>query len=243
MRDYSKINSIVVLTGAGISAESGIRTFRDSDGLWEDHPIEDVATPEGFLRNPSLVYKFYNARRKQLLSEDIGPNRAHKALADLEKCFGEKLLLVTQNVDNLHERAGSDYVLHMHGELLKMRCQVSNQVFESLESFNETTICDCCQMPKNLRPHIVWFGELPFYISDIYRALEDCDLFLSIGTSGNVYPAAGFSQMAKQNGKSYNVEFNQEETSISNSFDKHIYGPAASTLPKFVSKLIEAKNG
>ncbi len=229
------VNSIVVLTGAGISAESGIDTFRASDGLWENHRIEDVATPEGFERNPQLVHHFYNARRRQLLSPDIRPNAAHSALARLEHEFPGKVLIVTQNVDNLHERAGSKSLLHMHGELLKMRCQNSNLVFDIREDLGFDTECRCCRSPGNLRPDIVWFGEMPMHMPRIISTLEQCDLFLSIGTSGNVYPAAGFYQNAKSCG-AFTVELNLDPTQ--SRFDEHIYGPASSIVPTYVQGLL-----
>jgi len=229
------VNSIVVLTGAGISAESGINTFRASDGLWENHPIEDVATPEGFERNPQLVHHFYNARRQQLLRDDIRPNSAHSALARLEHEFPGDVLIVTQNVDNLHERAGSRALLHMHGELLKMRCQVSNLVFDIREDLGFDTECRCCRTPGNLRPDIVWFGEMPMHMPRILSALQQCDLFLSIGTSGNVYPAAGFYQSAKARG-AYTVELNLDQTQ--SHFDQHIYGAATILVPDYVQSLL-----
>lgn len=152
---------IVVLTGAGISAESGIRTFRATDGLWENHPVDEVATPEGFARNPKLVQRFYNERRKQLFSDQIAPNAAHFALAELEKKLGDNLLIVTQNVDNLHERAGSKNVIHMHGELLKVRCVKSGKIYDWQRDIGEHDKCPCCTPAQILRPHIVWFGEMP----------------------------------------------------------------------------------
>lgn len=230
------VHSIVILTGAGISAESGIRTFRASDGLWENHRIEDVATPEGFARNPQLVHHFYNARRRQLLQEDVRPNPAHSALARLEHSFPGEVLIVTQNVDNLHERAGSRNLVHMHGELLKMHCQVSGLVFDIREDLGFDTVCRCCGEPGNLRPHIVWFGEMPLEMPRITRALEQCDLFLSIGTSGNVYPAAGFHQSAKGHG-ARTVELNLDPTH--SRFDEHLYGPASELVPEFVERLLQ----
>ena len=182
----ARAESIVVLTGAGISAESGIKTFRAADGLWENHPIDDVATPEGFERNPQLVYEFYNQRRQQLLSGQVRPNAAHSYLAKFEHEFSGKFLLVTQNVDDLHERAGSENLIHMHGELLKMRCLNSLLIFDIAEDFNFDTECRCCLSPGNLRPHIVWFGEMPLQMNKINQALESCDVFAAIGTSGNV---------------------------------------------------------
>lgn len=226
--------SIVVLSGAGISAESGIETFRAADGLWANHPVEDVATPEGFQRNPQLVYEFYNQRRRQLLSPEIAPNEAHKALASFERSFTGDFLLVTQNVDNLHERAGSQNVLHMHGELLKMRCLNSRLVFDTRDDFNFDNHCRCCLSPGNLRPHIVWFGEMPFYMNQINAALEACDLFIAIGTSGNVYPASGFYQTAKIR-RAHTVELNLDRTG--SSFDQHEYGPATETVPNFFNSL------
>tara|TARA_Y100001954_G_scaffold238351_1_gene305594 strand:+ start:1369 stop:2094 length:726 start_codon:yes stop_codon:yes gene_type:complete len=231
---HKKFTSIVILTGAGISAESGIKTFRDEDGLWENHRVEDIASPEGFQRNPKMVYNFYNERRKQLLSNEVKPNRGHMALAQLENDFKGQTTLITQNVDDLHERAGSKSVLHMHGELLKMRCQFTNQVFLTKKSFDEKTACLCCHKPGALRPHIVWFGEVPFYMDDIQRVLEKCDLFLSIGTSGQVYPAAMFMQVARQQG-ALTIEINKDPTANSPLFDKTFHGKAGDILPDFIS--------
>lgn len=226
---------IVVLTGAGISAESGIQTFRASDGLWENHRIEEVATPEGFAQNPALVHQFYNMRRQHLLSPDIRPNLAHTALAVLEHAVNEtcngSFLLITQNIDNLHERAGSRNLVHMHGELLKMRCQNTDLIFDISEELSMDSHCRCCREPGNLRPHVVWFGEIPLAMSRITRALESCDLFISIGTSGNVYPAAGFHELAKKHG-AHTVELNLETTG--SRFDEHIYGKASDVVPAFI---------
>lgn len=227
-------NSIVVLTGAGISAESGINTFRAIDGLWENHPVDEVATVQGFQRNPQLVYDFYNQRRRQLRSEKIGPNPAHSALAKFEHDFAGSFLLVTQNIDNLHERAGSKNILHMHGELLKMRCLNTELVFDISEDFSFDTQCRCCRSSGNLRPHIVWFGEMPFHMNQINQALESCDLFVAIGTSGNVYPAAGFYQTAKIS-RAQTVELNLERTG--SRFDKHIYGKASEIVPAYFEGL------
>ena len=229
--------SIVVLTGAGISAESGIRTFRAADGLWEEHRVEDVATPEGFERDPELVQRFYNERRAQLLSDAIQPNKAHLALADLEQGFDGRFLLVTQNIDNLHERAGSQNVIHMHGELLKMRCSFSEQVFDITADITTDALCPCCGKAGRLRPHIVWFGEMPMKMEQIYRALMGCDLFLSIGTSGNVYPAAGFVQQANEAG-AHSIEINLEPSAVESQFDQHLYGKAGEVLPVFVQQLL-----
>jgi len=227
--------SIVVLTGAGISAESGIKTFRATDGLWEDHPIEKVATPEGFYSNPELVYKFYNDRRRQLTLPQIKPNAAHIALANFEKKTKGSFLLVTQNIDNLHERASSKNMRHMHGELLKMRCTQTDQIYEIQDDFDERRICECCLQAGNLRPHVVWFGEMPLFMNEIDLALASCDHFIAIGTSGNVYPAAGFYQTAK-NGGAHTVELNLETTR--SSFDEQIQGVATDIVPKYFEKLL-----
>ncbi|MFM1896439.1 MAG: NAD-dependent protein deacylase [Pseudomonadota bacterium] len=233
-------HSVVVLTGAGISAESGIQTFRAADGLWEEHAIEDVATPEGFLRNPSLVYEFYNQRRRKLLADDIKPNTAHFALARFEQQFPGDFLLVTQNIDNLHERAGSRNLIHMHGELLKMRCENSQLVFDIRDDLNFDTVCRCCKSPGNLRPHIVWFGEMPMGMARINQALEACDLFIAIGTSGLVYPAAGFYQTARL-ARAHTVELNLERTR--SSFDEHICGPASVMVPAYLDSLLSPRPG
>ncbi|MFT5574116.1 MAG: NAD-dependent deacetylase [Cryomorphaceae bacterium] len=232
-----KVNSIVVLTGAGISAESGIKTFRASDGLWEEHRIEDVATPEAFERDPKLVQHFYNLRRQPLLDNEVEPNPAHTALVDLEQSFSGEFLLVTQNIDNLHERAGSQKVRHMHGEILKMRCARSQQIFACKRAIAVSDECDCCKEAGNLRPHIVWFGEMPLFMEEIYQALESCDLFIAIGTSGNVYPAAGFVQMANRAGAK-TLEINLEASSVANEFDLAVYGKAGEVLPGWVQEFL-----
>lgn len=229
--------SIVVLTGAGISAESGIKTFRADDGLWEEHRVEDVATPEAFERDPWLVQKFYNERRRPLLDELVAANAAHIALAKLEKKFNGEFLLVTQNIDNLHEQGGSKNIVHMHGEVLKMRCGQTNKIFDCYQNIEVSDLCDCCGEPNNLRPHIVWFGEMPLYMDEITRAISECDLFISIGTSGNVYPAAGFVQMAKKSGAK-TLEINLEKSNVANDFDQGIYGKAGDVLPVWVDEFL-----
>ena len=233
----SRPRSIVVLTGAGISAESGIETFRAAEGLWANHRVDDVATPEGFARNPQLVYEFYNQRRRQLLTPEISPNAAHSALAKFEHEFDGEFLLVTQNVDNLHERAGSQNLIHMHGELLKTRCLNSKLVFDVSEDFDYDTHCRCCRSAGNLRPHVVWFGEMPLQMNRINSALENCDMFVAIGTSGNVYPASGFYQTAKIR-KASTVELNLERTG--SSFDRHVRGPATECVPQFFESLLRS---
>lgn len=229
---------IVVLTGAGISAESGIRTFRASDGLWEEHRIEDVATPEGFARNPALVLRFYNERRAQLRDPALQPNAAHHALARLEREYGGEVLLVTQNVDDLHERAGSRALLHMHGELKSMFCTRSGERFRIEGDITPDLRCDCCGQAGTLRPDIVWFGEMPYHMDEIAAALERCTLFLSIGTSGNVYPAAGFVSAARAAGAQA-IELNLEPSQVRTAFQEHRYGPATQVVPAVVGELLE----
>ena len=226
---------IVILTGAGVSAESGIATFRASDGLWEQHRIEDVATPEGFALNPLLVQQFYNQRRAQLAS--VVPNPGHIALARLQQAWPGEVLLVTQNVDDLHERAGSPDVLHMHGELLKVRCVRSGHVVLWRGDVTPQTSCQCCADPQVLRPHIVWFGEMPLEMDRISNALWQADLFISVGTSGNVYPAAGFVAEAKQAG-AVAIECNLEPSLQKSRFDYAWYGPSGVTLPLLVERLL-----
>lgn len=231
---------IVILTGAGISAESGLKTFRDNNGLWENHRVEDVATPEAFQRNPELVYRFYNLRRQQLLSDDVKPNAAHLALAQLEQEFGDNCLVVTQNVDDLHEKAGSKRVLHMHGELLSARCCQSANVFRTEVDFDLNSTCKCCNPPSPIRPNIVWFGEMPFFMDDIYKALWEADVYVSIGTSGNVYPAAGFVEEANRNG-AHSVELNLEPSLGESAFAETHYAPASELVPEFVNRMIKSK--
>lgn len=228
--------NIVVLTGAGVSAESGIKTFRANDGLWENHRVEDVATPEAFERDPELVYRFYNERRRGLLSATVKPNDAHIALAEFAKNSEHNVTIVTQNIDNLHERGGSENVIHMHGELLKARCVVTGKSFEITTDFDATDKCQCCEPGNEIRPHIVWFGEVPFAMNGIENKLADCDMFISLGTSGNVYPAAGFVAFAKSVGAK-TVEVNLEPSVTNSQFDEHVYGPATEVLPKFLATL------
>jgi NAD-dependent deacetylase len=236
--------SIVVLTGAGISAESGLSTFRDNNGLWCNHRVEDVATPEAFERDPELVQNFYNMRRRQL--EDVVPNAAHIALADLAERFTGQFTLVTQNVDDLHLRAlngrvpGKEFeLLPMHGELTKVRCVETGKIFDWRKDILPNTQCACCYEAGTLRPHIVWFGEMPLYMDKIYHALQKCDLFVSIGTSGNVYPAAGFVQQVRHAGRGKTVELNMEPSLGHSLFDEKIYGSATETVPEFIRRIAE----
>lgn len=226
---------IVILTGAGISAESGIDTFRDSGGLWENHPIEQVATPEGFARDPELVHRFYNLRRGALA--DVEPNAAHIALARLEREYSGELTLVTQNVDDLHERGGSKQVIHMHGELRSAFCTACDHRWRQEENLTPETQCPACQTRGGPRPDIVWFGEMPYQMDRIERALQGCDLFVSIGTSGAVYPAAGFVQLAHMHG-AQTLELNLEPSQGSRFFSESRQGPATQLVPDWVNSIL-----
>jgi NAD-dependent deacetylase len=230
----AEIERIVILTGAGISAESGIDTFRSAGGLWEQHRIEDVATPEGFARNPNLVLNFYDMRRAALAN--AAPNPAHMALARLEREFCGDLLLVTQNVDDLHERGGSARVLHMHGALKSALCTSCETRSTWLGTMADRPPCPVCRAPT-LRPDVVWFGEMPYQMGRIYQALEACDLFVSIGTSGAVYPAAGFVQEARSSG-ARTLELNLEPSEGSRLFDESRHGPASLLVPQWVDGVL-----
>ncbi|WP_347357887.1 NAD-dependent deacylase [Bdellovibrio sp.] len=233
--DLRLFKNIVILTGAGISAESGIRTFRDQNGLWEDHRIEDVATPEAFARNPALVQRFYNMRRAQLKDPALLPNPAHLALVDLENTWEGNFLLVTQNVDNLHRRAGSKNLLHMHGRLDRVFCLHCDEHFEWLLDLAVDQPCPHCGRRGGVRPDIVWFGEMPYHMEEIYEALDKADYFVSIGTSGNVYPAAGFVRLAW---KAKKIEINLKDTEVSPAFDQHYIGPASTEVPRFIAEFL-----
>ena len=228
---------IVILTGAGISAESGVSTFRDKGGIWSEYDVDDVATPEGFARNPDLVHKFYNMRRH--FHKGIKPNEAHFALAQLERTLGTDVFLITQNVDSLHEKAGSQNLLHMHGEITKVRCQRCGSIKAWFDDLSTQAVCEDCTSEGGLRPHVVWFGEMPLEMERIYTSLAQCDLFLSIGTSGTVYPAAGFVAEAKAHG-AHTVELNLEPSHGESLFTEKIYGPATQIVPAYVQDLITA---
>ena len=249
---------IVILTGAGISAESGLATFRAADGLWEGHRVEDVATPEAYVRDPRLVHEFYDARRARL--GEVAPNAAHIALARLDAAWPGELLIVTQNVDDLHERAGTNRLLHMHGELLKGWCRRCNKRFDWTGAMSPTSVrpersrgtlegvstsldtngpnvCPSCDTPGMVRPDIVWFGEMPYEMERTEAALMNADLFVSIGTSGAVYPAAGFVGTAKYCG-ARTLEINLEPSQGSLSFDERRYGRASEEVPSWVGDLL-----
>jgi NAD-dependent deacetylase len=227
---------VVVLTGAGISAESGVPTFRDANGLWEGHRVEEVATPGAFDRDPSTVHRFYDARRAALGA--VSPNTAHRALADLERQLGDDLLVVTQNIDDLHERAGSTRVLHMHGELYSALCRGCGRRTRWLEDLIHFPPCPHCGLCE-LRPDVVWFGEVPYEMDRIEAALGEADLFVSIGTSGAVYPAAGFVQYAAACG-ARTLELNLEPSVGSAMFDEARHGRAGELVPAWVSEIVAA---
>jgi NAD-dependent deacetylase len=228
---------IVVLTGAGISRESGLHTFRDADGIWARHRIEDVATPEAFARDPEAVHAFYNARRRGLLDSAIQPNAAHRALAELEQRWPGPVLLVTQNIDDLHERAGSRNLIHMHGEILKARCTACGSVRPWRDDLSTDLPCPACANAGGMRPDVVWFGEMPLAMDRIYEALADVELFISIGTSGAVYPAAGFVAEARAAG-AHTVELNLEPSEGAQHFAEARHGPASEIVPAYVQELL-----
>jgi NAD-dependent deacetylase len=230
----STIRNIVILTGAGISAESGLRTFRAEDGLWEDHRVEDVASPQGFRRDPELVQRFYDERRVNILAAE--PNAAHAALARLDKGWDGELLIVTQNIDDLHERAGALRVLHMHGQALSAWCTACDARHPWTGTLLDRPPCPACG-ERALRPDIVWFGEMPYEMDRIFRALARANLFVSIGTSGAVYPAAGFVQQAKSAG-ARTLELNLERSQGSAWFDDTRLGTASALVPAWVEEML-----
>jgi NAD-dependent deacetylase len=229
------MRNIVILTGAGVSAESGLATFRAADGLWEGHRVEDVATPEAYRRDPRLVHQFYDARRARL--GEVEPNAAHRALARLDAEWDGDLLLVTQNVDDLHERAGSKRLLHMHGELTKGWCLACNERQPWSGDMGEAAECALCGDRGRVRPDIVWFGEMPYEMNRIEDALRSADLFVSIGTSGAVYPAAGFVQTARYCG-ARTLEMNLDPSLGSTFFDESRIGPAGKLVPEWVDQIL-----
>jgi NAD-dependent deacetylase len=233
MRD---IHNIVILTGAGISAESGLATFRGPGGLWEGHRVEDVCTPQALAADPELVHRFYDDRRAAL--SDVQPNAAHLALARLDAEWPGGLLIVTQNVDDLHERAGARRLIHMHGELLSALCAACGDQGPWAGRLPPGTACGVCDALA-LRPDIVFFGEMPYRMDEIDAAIRDCDLFVSIGTSGAVYPAAGFVQTARYVGAA-TLEINLEPSLGSSYFGETRTGPAGMLVPAWVAEVLEA---
>ncbi|WP_251133957.1 NAD-dependent deacylase [Rhodomicrobium sp. Az07] len=233
----SRYNSIVILTGAGLSAESGLHTFRDKDGIWARYDYREVATPEGYKRNPKLVLEFYNERRRQ--NADVQPNAAHLALARLEADYPGEVLIVTQNIDPLHEMAGAKKLIHMHGEIMKALCAACASCHAIDHDITLANVCPSCGRTGVLRPDVVWFGELPYQMERIYRAILGCDLFMSIGTSGTVYPAAGFVEEALRVG-AHTVELNLEPSHGISRFIDAIHGPATEVVPSYVERLLAA---
>lgn len=227
---------IVILTGAGLSKESGLATFRDADGLWEKYKVEDVATIEGYMRDPALVLEFYNERRRR--NAEVKPNAAHIALATLEQYYPGNVLIVTQNIDPLHTMAGARNLLHMHGEILRALCSACEKRHDwGFDDIAMTSKCPSCGSEGQMRPDVVWFGEMPYHMERIGAALSRCDLFLSIGTSGTVYPAAGFVALARQAG-AHTIELNLEPSEGVTLFHQAVHGPATQIVPAVVDKLL-----
>ena len=235
----TSFHRIVILTGAGLSAESGLGTFRDKGGLWTKYDLSKVATPEGFARDPALVHEFYNMRRRGLLK--AAPNTAHHALARLEREHTGAVTVVTQNIDNLHEAAGSKRLIHMHGELLKSLCARCGAKQPWQEDLSTDLACSACSEAGGLRPDVVWFGEMPYHMEEIEYLLAKADLFVSIGTSGTVYPAAGFVQAARTFG-ARTLELNLEASEGARLFDKAITGPATDIVPAWVERILTGKD-
>jgi NAD-dependent deacetylase len=231
----AKFERIVILTGAGLSAESGLSTFRDKDGIWAKHRIEDVATPEAFARDPARVLEFYNTRRRG--ARGVRPNAAHAALARLEADFPGEVTTVTQNIDPLHEMAGTRNLIHMHGEIMKALCAHCGAREPWQDDLAVDLVCQGCRRSGGMRPDVVWFGEMPYRMDEIYAALTVCDLFLSIGTSGNVYPAAGFVAEARAAG-AHTVELNLEPSAGISMFAEAIHGKATEVVPAYVDRLL-----
>ncbi|MAT91077.1 MAG: NAD-dependent protein deacylase [Halioglobus sp.] len=231
----ARIERIVILTGAGVSAESGLNTFRDAGGLWEGLDPMDIATPQAFARDPALVYRFYNARRNQLAQ--VQPNAAHRALARLQAQFPGEVFLVTQNVDDLHERGGSPQVCHMHGELRRVLCGVCRAGAAAREDYDARSRCAQCGESGGLRPDVVWFGEIPYHMQVIGAQLARCDLFVAVGTSGVVYPAAGFVREARAAG-ALTVEVNPELSEVTGCFHQQRRGPATREVAVLVEELL-----
>lgn len=236
----ARTGRIVVLTGAGISAESGIPTFRGRDGLWEGWRFEEVATPQAFARDPELVQRFYDMRRRALLSPSVAPNAAHHALARLERAWAGEVLVVTQNIDDLHERAGSRNLIHMHGELLKARCLACAATWPCREDMVRAGACPACGVTGQARPHVVWFGEIPLQLERITAALRRCELFVAIGTSGLVYPAAGFVAEVARTGNAHTIEIDLEGSAVSAAFVERRRGRASELVPRLVEELLTA---
>ena len=226
---------IVILTGAGVSAESGLGTFRDADGLWMNFDLADVATPEGYAKDPKLVLDFYNARRANC--RNAAPNAAHEAISRLQLEYPGRVTLVTQNIDDLHERGGSRHVIHMHGQIMRALCAECGHQWGWAFDMALDDICHSCAKVGTVRPDVVWFGETPYHMETILDRARDCDLFVAIGTSGAVYPAAGFVTEARDRGVR-TLEINLEPSENADDFDERLLGPASETVPVWVEGLL-----
>jgi NAD-dependent deacetylase len=232
---------IFILTGAGISKESGLDTFRDADGIWSKYKIENVCTPDAFLRDPDLVHEFYNGRRQQL--SGVVPNDAHHAIARLQRDWPGQVTLVTQNIDDLHNRALAALGVHapiiqMHGKLLESLCADCGRVEIIAGDLSVDSVCPQCQRAGCVRPNIVWFGEMPYHMNEIYAAVEVADIFIAIGTSGTVYPAAGLVHAARSAGCKRAIELNLEKSEVNQYFTEHRTGPATQLVPALVQELL-----
>ncbi len=234
------LGRIVILTGAGISKESGLETFRDAGGIWSKVRLEDVATPEAFAADPERCHAFYNMRRARHRAADVQPNAAHHALVRLEAAWPGEVIVVTQNVDSLHDRAGSKNLIHMHGIYAQARCTHCHHTTDWPGDLSVRDHCPGCGKAGGLRPNVVWFGEMPMEMDRIRRALTDCDLFISIGTSGNVYPAAGFVAVVRKTTAAHTAELNLEPSQGASSFAEAHYGPATEIVPAYVDGLLRA---
>ncbi|MCQ2741508.1 MAG: NAD-dependent deacylase [Alphaproteobacteria bacterium] len=233
----TQYKNVFILTGAGISAESGLATFRASNGLWNNHKVEDVATIEAFERNPAYVHDFYNELKKELVKAK--PNPAHVAITRLQNEYPANINVITQNVDTLHEKAGNKNIYHIHGQINQAVCLNCGHVLETFDDVDTETICPNCNISGMMKPNIVFFGENLLCMDKVDDLLRHCDMFLSVGTSGVVFPVAAFVQTAKYYGAA-TFEFNLEPTSNNFYFDKHIFGPAGTTLPAFVDEMIKS---
>lgn len=233
-----KYNNIFILTGAGISAESGLATFRSANGLWNNHKVEDVASVEGFARNPALVHDFYNNLKMEIQSAK--PNAAHKAITKLQRESGVIVNVFTQNVDTLHEKAGNQNVYHIHGQVNQAVCMNCGRILEIWGEVDTETVCPHCEVMGMMKPNIVFFGENLLCMDKVEKYLRQCDLFVSIGTSGVVFPAAGFVQTAKYYGAE-TIEFTLETTANNYLFDRHVFGRAGNTFPAYVDDLLKTE--
>ena len=231
--------NVVVLTGAGISKESGLSTFRDLDGIWANVDINDVATPTAFYNNSENVHDFHNTLRSKVLSDSVKPNAAHYALAKLEETWPENIQVITQNIDNLHERAGTENLIHMHGEILKARCTYCGWIRSCWTGLDSNDLCASCEMEAFMRPHVVWFGETPLDMPRIYSALDECDIFVSIGTSANVFPAAEFISLVKKRKTVRTIEINLERSEKTDEFTDARHGLASELVPIFVEEILK----